>query len=62
MTRFLFSVGNILLRNKDFWVFWAENMKRPLYIISTYFASVFQCFGKKLATRKTVKPLRGLKP
>ena len=58
---FLFSVGNILSRNKDIWVFWAENMKRPLYLFPL-FLRVFSVFWKKLATRKTFKPLRGLKP
>ena len=61
MTRFLFSVGNILSHNKDFWVFWAENMKRPLYSFLLIFRVFFRVW-KKLATRKTFKPLRGLKP
>ena len=50
MTRFSFSVGNILSRNKEFWVFLAENMKRPLF----YFYLFFECFFRVL--EKTGNP------
>ena len=43
----LFSVGSILSRNKDFWVFWAENiMKRPLYLFLLVLRVFFRVLEK----------------
>ena len=43
---FLFSVGNILSRNKDFWVFLAENMKRPFYLFLLVLRVFFRVLEK----------------
>ena len=56
MTSFLFSVGNILSRNKDFLVFWVENMKRLLYL----FLLIFRVFFRVL--EKNWQPVRLLSP
>ena len=53
---FLFSVANILSQNKDFWVFWVENMKRPLYL----FLFVLRVFFRLL--EKNWQPVKVLSP